>query len=124
MRDDSESCKPAGVFADNLRHGLIAPSIINAVGGYAPAGSNKQDAEFVNGAHLLTPETETTCHYFAALSGSFRLDEPELDGADFMTLHNLVLSTDKGALMARRLLRRLMAREAATLTQPHEKQNV
>jgi vanillate O-demethylase monooxygenase subunit len=41
----------------------------------APAGSNRVEGRVIN---LMTPETETSTHYFWAFARNFRLDEPEV----------------------------------------------
>ena len=108
-----------------------APSLINGVAGHAPAGSNREGAGTLPGCHLLTPETDTTCHYFAALGRDFRLDDPELDAIIDMAvskafsqedmpmvaaiqaelnevgpedLRPVTLATDSAGLMARKIL--------------------
>lgn len=118
-----------------------APGLIGGVAGYAPAGSNRADAETLPGLHWLTPETDTTCHYFAALGRNFRRDDAQLDaiidagvakafGQEDMPmvaaiqqerdaaeagdeeLQPVILSTDKAGVMARRMLRKMINAEA------------
>ena len=130
-----------GVKIDHwLQSTWHAPSLINGVAGYAIAGTNRADAETLPGLHWLTPETDTTCHYFAALGRSFRRDDQQLDAlidagvmkafgqedmpmvasiqealdtaaAEDETLRPVVLSTDKAGIMARGLLRKLINAE-------------
>lgn len=117
-----------------------APSLISGVAGYAPAGSDRQGAETLPGLHWLTPETETTCHYFAALGRNFRRDDAQLDalidagvmkafaGEDMPMvaavqgqrdaaksaneeLRPVVLSCDRAGVLARRMLRKLIQEE-------------
>ncbi|MES2257015.1 MAG: aromatic ring-hydroxylating dioxygenase subunit alpha [Pseudomonadota bacterium] len=118
-----------------------APCLIHQVTGFAPAGANREGAEVMNGFHVLTPETDTTTHYFHALSRGFRLDDPQLDaiidggvtmafanqdfpmvgaiqrqlsGPDVGDARPVVLSTDAGGVMARRVLQQKLAQEAET----------
>lgn len=46
----------------------------------AEGGRNAQGFEFYN-LNAITPETETSCHYFYAHSRNFALDDPEMDEA-------------------------------------------
>ena len=90
-------------------------------------------------AELITPETETTCHYFWGSARDFRKEDEELseifakvtedvftneDGAmiaqvqanmgaetDLMALKPVVLPTDSAAIMARRIVRKLIREE-------------
>ncbi len=128
-----------GVNVDHwLQSTWFAPSLIRGIAGYAPAGRNRQEAETLPGLHWLTPETDTTCHYFAALGRNFRRDDAELDaivdagvmkafGQEDMpmvaAIQNeliamesenvlpLVLSTDKAGMFARRTLRKMIQEE-------------
>lgn len=97
------------------------------------------------GAELVTPETQTTCHYFWSFARNFRVAEAELDeilrqtingvfinedGAmlarvqenmgqetDLMALRPVILPTDKAAVLARRAVRQLLKQEAAAAAQ-------
>lgn len=94
-------------------------------------------------AHLVTPETDRTCHYFWSLSRDFRQHDTVLserfiaittsvftneDGAmianvqenmgeetDLIAMRPVILPTDKAAVQARRILRKLINAES---TQP------
>jgi phenylpropionate dioxygenase-like ring-hydroxylating dioxygenase large terminal subunit len=133
--------KFSGVKIDHwLQSTWIAPSLIRGVAGYAPAGRDRADSETLPGLHWLTPETDTTCHYFAALGRNFRREDAQLDaiidagvmkafgqedmpmvaaiqgelaGVEAERLHPLVLSTDKAGIMARGMLRKLIKKERA-----------
>ncbi|KQX18593.1 hypothetical protein ASD39_19240 [Sphingomonas sp. Root50] len=92
--------------------------------------------------HLIVPETETSCHYFYALSRNGRLDDPALSesmaniirqafvdedepmiravhdamrGRDFFALEPAILETDAAGLTARRALAKLIKQEQAAL---------
>lgn len=89
-------------------------------------------------AHLVTPETETSCHYFYAHSRDYQLDDPAADAAvaewqrvgfgeqdkpilecqqanigdaELMDLRPLILPTDAGAVRARRILAQRIKQE-------------
>ena len=108
----------------------------------APVGGTPQkDGQIAWGAELVTPETATTCHYFWSFARNFRLDEPGLDEAlrqaiesvftnedgamiakvqsnmgtetDLMAMRPVILPTDKAAVLARRVIRNLLRKEAA-----------
>lgn len=99
-------------------------------------GGNKQDTIFIPSAHILTPETPTTTHYFwssaappqlspdpeqtrAVLTQAFdREDKPMVEAvqrrmghADLWDLEPVLLPTDAGAVRVRRLLAALIAAE-------------
>jgi phenylpropionate dioxygenase-like ring-hydroxylating dioxygenase large terminal subunit len=48
---------------------------------FAPARTPKDQSHNSLGTHILTPETETSCHYFYGASRNFALDDPEIDEA-------------------------------------------
>ncbi len=89
---------------------------------------------------MLTPETETSTHYFWSVSRDFDLDNAALDtvmvnavekafsqedkpiieaqqkmmgAADFSALRPVLIETDAAAMRARRVLDKLLATEAA-----------
>lgn len=89
-------------------------------------------------AHIFTPETETTAHYFWSFTRTFAVDSEEieshirtllqrafanedkpmieaqammLEGADLMTLKPVLLPTDNAAVRVRRVMERLIADE-------------
>ncbi len=135
-----------GVKIDHwLQSTWHAPSLINGVAGFAPAGADRAGGETLPGLHWLTPETDTTCHYFAALGRSFRRDDAELDAAIDMAvmkafsledmpmvaaiqgelagveaedINPVVLSTDRAGILARRQLRKLMRNETRAAEMP------
>jgi phenylpropionate dioxygenase-like ring-hydroxylating dioxygenase large terminal subunit len=47
--------------------------------GVAPVGSSRIDSINSRGTHILTPETEGSCHYFYGSSRNFALDDPAID---------------------------------------------
>jgi vanillate O-demethylase monooxygenase subunit len=91
------------------------------------------------GAELVTPETDTTCHYFWSTARNFRRQDTAFgdalrqaigsvftneDGAmiatvqanmgsqtDLVAMRPVILPTDRAAIQARMTLRRLIAQE-------------
>lgn len=130
----------AGVLDQWVEGGWVAPSIIrNTVGITAPGASRDEGVEIRN-AHLLTPETETTSHYFWCVSRQFERNNPFLDqmlldrtnhifisedetmlhavqeavaDREFWSLSPALLAADVGAVEVRRTLSKLIAAEAA-----------
>ena len=47
--------------------------------GTAPVGGTREDSVNSRGTHILTPETETSCHYFYGSSRNFAQDDPAID---------------------------------------------
>jgi len=106
--------------------------------GATPAGEPREGGVIIHQAHIITPETETTAHYFWATSrggpphaerdaGTRALmeqafsgeDKPiieasfaNLDGRDFWDAQPAYLGIDAGGTRARRLLQQMIAREA------------
>jgi vanillate O-demethylase monooxygenase subunit len=108
--------------------------------GATPQGQPREHGVIVQQAHILTPETETTTHYFwattravdiatdegdtalrALMAQAFDIeDKPmieaayqNLEGADFWDRKPVYLGVDAGGTRARRMLQRLLAREGA-----------
>ena len=107
------------------------------------AGTN--EAARVPSAHFIVPETETTCHYFYAVSRNDMLDDPGITktmldivvaafadedapmiracqagmkGQEFWSLKPVVLETDLAAVQARRVLSKLIKEEQASAAAP------
>lgn len=128
-----------GHYGRNVDHWLNmrwdAPATMLLDVGVTPAGAHRSEGIMLWGAHLLTPETETSTHYFWSGSRDFALDDAELDaglrasfehafieedkpmiediqrnmkGRSFEEMRPLILSFDEGAVRARRLLSELM----------------
>src|SRR5215211_2643626 len=122
-----------------------APGTVNIDVGVAPAGTGAPEgdrSQGVNGFVLntMTPETDTTCHYFWAFVRNYRTTEQKLtteirDGVAGIfhedeiileaqqramnenpdrTFYNL--NIDAGAMWARRVIDRMVAREAGPQT--------
>lgn len=106
--------------------------------GATPAGASREEGVIVKQAHVLTPQTEKTTHYFwattrnspvATVEGDAMLrdlmnqafnveDKPmieaayhNLNGEDFWERRPVFLGVDAGGTRARRMIQRLMAAE-------------
>ncbi|QOZ31661.1 aromatic ring-hydroxylating dioxygenase subunit alpha [Bradyrhizobium sp. CCBAU 53421] len=108
-----------------------APSLLLLDVGMTGVGRPPEEGLSIPTSHLLTPETETTTHYFWAMSRDFRQDEDELseellrvgvavfddedkpvieaqqrrvNTQDLMSLKPVLLQTDGPAVRARRIV--------------------
>ena len=116
-----------------------APSLLYFDLGVAEMGQAEEDGLCTPAAHFVTPETETTSHYFFVQARNRRLDEEEVGQAffdltydafvnedepmvaaqqvelgeltDLLALRPAYLPTDQAAVAARRLLSQLIAAE-------------
>ncbi len=129
-----------GDYRGNVDHWLDmrwdAPSTMLLHVGVTPTGHGRAAGVAMPGAHLLTPETETSTHYFWAAARQFALDDDAFDvglrksiehafinedkpilediqanlkGARFEQMRAPTLSFDIGAMRARRILAELRA---------------
>jgi phenylpropionate dioxygenase-like ring-hydroxylating dioxygenase large terminal subunit len=107
--------------------------------GATPPGAQREEGVIVKQAHVLTPETETTSHYFWATTRTTAHSTPEgdamlralmtqafdvedkpmieaayhnLNGEDFWGRKPVFLGVDAGGSRARRMIQRLKAAEA------------
>lgn len=108
--------------------------------GVLPVGEPSENAHESQGCHLMTPATETTTHYFWAQGRNWGQPDPAMDAlrleslrkafdtqdkpmieavqrnmgtTDLDSLGPVMLSTDGGPVRARRVLKQLLAEEAA-----------
>jgi vanillate O-demethylase monooxygenase subunit len=108
--------------------------------GATPPGAKREAGVIVKQAHILTPETETSSHYFWATTRSSPVVTPEIDGMlrslmhqafnledkpmieaayhnlngkDFWERRPVFLGVDAGGASARRMIQRLKAAESA-----------
>ena len=115
-----------------------APSSLLLDVGVTAVGADPMDGPWLPSAHLLTPETETTTHYFWMVGRNRQLDNAELGriihggikqafetedepmitqvsanmaGREFWSLHPAILAGDAAAVRARRLLAKLIREE-------------
>jgi phenylpropionate dioxygenase-like ring-hydroxylating dioxygenase large terminal subunit len=127
--------KPVDRWLDVRWH---APANMHLTVGVTPAGSPPRIGRETPGVHLMTPETESTTHYFWATARDFRRDDEQLhqaldeglryafehqdkpmieavennmDGHDFWELRPVILACDAGAVRARRVLRKMISDE-------------
>lgn len=135
------------VWDDEVRIGTTrssmrwnAPSHLFLDVSATPIGSTSDDFPRLPSAHLLTPETETSTHYFwmigrnrrqcdsavgerlrEMIGHAFRMeDEPmiervhaNMEGVDFWSLRPVILSGDRAAVQARRILDKKIRQENA-----------
>ena len=108
--------------------------------GCAPAGSGAERGDRSRGvtlhtAHFMTPETETTCHYFWSVGRNYRIDSAEITDAlhaEFSRIfsedveiveaqqkslersagHRIDVAADAPVVQARNLIERMIATEA------------
>ena len=132
-----------GIYPPDLRtdHWLDmrwqAPATMLLEIGATPAGQRREQGVIVHQAHILTPETDGTTHYFwattrsgghateegdamlRALMGQAFVEEDKpvieaayanLDGQDFWAMKPLFLGVDAGGTRARRLLQSMISR--------------
>jgi len=119
-----------------------APGVLLLDVGMTGVGAPVSEGISIPTAHLLTPETATTTHYFWAMARDFRLDDVALskklldvgvdifnnedkpmieaqqqaigDTDDLLSLRPVLLSTDGPSVKARRVVQRLLALEQSS----------
>lgn len=121
-----------------------APAIMKLDIAITPSGLPYSEGLQTNNAHIATPETADTSHYFFWLTRQFRMDDESvntkrqavmfnafnnedkpmlqaqqtaMDTDDLFGLNPVLLSTDAGAVRARRKLNQLISREQETALQ-------
>lgn len=136
-----KSSSPVGDRRANMR--WDPPSHLLLDVGFTECGRPTSEGPSMPSAHLLTPETGRSTHYFwvaardrelddaalsekirAGIDAAFRLeDEPiivdcqaRMGGAELMSLHPVLLTTDAAAVRARRLLSTLIVQENAAVS--------
>lgn len=109
------------------------------IGATLPGRPREEGYEVGGQAHIVTPETATTCHYFTANARHHEIDNPgmdafltelfntafnvedkpiieaafaNLDGMDFWAARPVSLGIDQGGTRARRKIQQMMAKEA------------
>lgn len=119
-----------------------APSLFTITASVARTGHTHQNKlGSIVAAHLLTPETESSTHYFYAHTRDYKVGDPQTDdlvrewqrvgfreqdqpflegaqermlGQALMDLNPVLLATDAGAMRIRRQLQKMLAEEATT----------
>lgn len=116
-----------------------APAVLTLTGGNVPAGAPRENCNTMMNAHIMTPETPTTTHYFFASTRDFLIDDAEfnerlaqtrhtvfttedkpminaqyerMEGKDLLELQPLLLRTDEGGVRVRRKLASMIEAEA------------
>ena len=116
------------------------PGTMKLTSGVLPAGGDEADAVMNINAHIMTPETARTTHYFFAATRNYRTDDAELNtriaagrarifatedkpmielvdermgGREFWSMHPVLLSIDGASVRARRRLGALIEAERA-----------
>jgi hypothetical protein len=90
-----------------------APGIMLVDIGVTPAGTPIEEGIRTYGAHLITPETATSAHYFFAHGRNFRLDDPAADEGQREWQRVALLEQDKPMVEAQQ--RKLGTRELMSL---------
>ncbi len=118
----------------------FAPSIMKLTAGVVPSGAGEEAGALNFNAHLMTPETHNTTHYFFAATRNFKQDDAELNAKiaarreeifrtedkpmielvaermgeqEFWSMKPMLLSIDGASARVRRRLERLIAAEMA-----------
>ena len=126
---------PAHVWTDVV---WSAPAMMQLGTGVTPSGRPMSEGVTTSNLHIMTPESESTTHYFFANTRSFVQDDAEFNrmvntmtlgifagedkpmveaqqqamGAnEFWSLKPILLAGDAGAVRARRILGRLIEEE-------------
>ena len=119
----------------------FAPSVMKLVAGVVPSGAGEAEGALNLNAHIMTPETRQTTHYFFAATRNFKREDAELNARiavrreeifrtedkpmiekvamrmgerEFWSLRPMLLSIDGASARVRRRLERLIAAETAT----------
>ena len=120
----------------------FAPSIMRLTTGVMPAGGDESTAVSNLNAHIMTPETARTTHYFFAATRNYRTEDAELNeriaatrrkifttedkpmielvdqrmgDREFWSMRPLMFSIDKASILARRRLQRLIKAEQSVI---------
>lgn len=115
-----------------------APAVIKLVQGAVPVGTPREEGGNSINVHILTPETESTSHYFFASTRDFQLDDVALneeiqqvrayifsqedepmvaaqqariEGGDFWAMKPILLAIDQAAFLVRRRMDSAIAAE-------------
>jgi len=121
-----------------------APSTMTLVAAAIPSGKTESEGYLHLNAHMVTPESENTSHYFFAATRNYRLDDAKLNEfvaqarerifrnedkpvvemvqvrmgeADFWDLRPLLLGADEAAVRVRRYLQKLIQAEEGRINQ-------
>lgn len=122
-----------------------APGACQLEVGVVPVGRSRSEGIRRQGTHIVTPETDTTTHYFYASSRNYLLDDPKADletknwqqvgfheqdkpmleavqkmmgTTDLDSLKPVLLASDVAAVRVRRMMKELMKAELEPQAQP------
>ena len=114
------------------------PGLMTLTVGVTDVGASREEGSVIENVHFMTPETETTSHYFWANARAFRTDDAEFDKTlyeagtaaftledkpmieaqqkmmgtiDLFSLKPALLAGDAAGVMARRTLTKLINQE-------------
>ena len=117
-----------------------APSVMKLVAGVVPSGAGEDQGALNFNAHIMTPETQRSTHYFFAATRNFKREDGELNARiaatrdhifriedkpmiekvaermgerEFWSLRPMLLSIDGASARVRRRLERLISADAA-----------
>lgn len=118
----------------------FAPGVMKLIAATSAAGAGEKDALVNANAHITTPETMTSSHYFYAATRNFRVDDAELNvtiarkreeifvtedkpmlarvqermgEAEFWSLKPHMLAIDAAPVAVRRRMKKLIEKEAS-----------
>ncbi len=132
-------CDPAGHLTATMSWYPVSSLMLDIW--LRPNEGGKADALNIPSVHFLSPETETSTHYFAAIGRNLEIDNAEIDRnmintiteafvkedepmiaacqelmgtTDLLSLEPVILATDAAALQARKHTRRLLEKEGSS----------
>ena len=82
-----------------------APSVMKLTAGVVPSGAGEGDGALNFNAHVMTPETNDTTHYFFAATRNFKQDDAELNAKIAARREEIFRTEDKPMIekVARRM---------------------
>jgi vanillate O-demethylase monooxygenase subunit len=132
-----------GTPADAVRESyMVVPAVTKLTGSFMPSGRPAEEGLRLVTAHVMTPATEFSTHYFYCNTRNYGLedealtrqiseltnlafvgeDKPMIEAqqnrmgaSDFWSLKPALIASDKGSIAFRRLLERHIAKEAETM---------
>ncbi|WP_375429382.1 Rieske 2Fe-2S domain-containing protein [uncultured Sphingomonas sp.] len=99
--------KPVDLWND-IKWNAVS-SMLNFIA-FAVSGTPKEQSLNSMGTHIVTPETETTCHYFFGASRNFAVDDPAVDDAFRAWQRQALIQEDKPIVEAVEAMRPVVQR--------------
>lgn len=93
------SFAPDGRFDRYTEVTWHAPGSMKLISSVGPIGASEEQLSKSIGAHVMTPETAHTLHYFFSSTRNFRIDDAEFNEL-FATARDKVFSTEDGPMIA------------------------